>query len=68
MYVMQNVQSNGVSVIESLVEGYILKLFVVVMAWVVCGAQALEWAMLNMRFLAVRINLSLLVFEINRGY
>lgn len=65
---MQNVQSNGVSVIESLVEGYILKLFVVVMAWVVCGAQALEWAMLNMRFLAVRINLSLLVFEINRGY
>lgn len=65
---MQNVQSNGVSVIESLVEGYILKLFVVVMAWVFCGAQALEWAMLNMRFLAVRINLSLLVFEINRGY
>lgn len=52
---------NGVSVIESLVKGHLLKLFVVVvMAWVVCGAQALAW---DMRFLAIRINLYLLVFE-----
>lgn len=55
---------NGVSVIESLVEGHILKLYVAVIAWVACGAQALALATLNMRCLAIRINLYLFIFEI----